>query len=59
MDKDREAKRQAELNAKGLHQAQRFILGQYYALGREPVYAGDMLVSPELAAKLNPAEAAE
>lgn len=54
---DREARRQAQLNAKGLQQAQRFILGEYDRLGRDPVYAGDMLVSPELADKLNPAGA--
>lgn len=51
---ERLARLNAKLNAKAMLQSQRFILGRYHALGRDPVYAGDMLVSPELADKLAP-----
>ena len=47
-------KRNAALNAKAMRRSNRVIADEYSRLGQAPVQAGDMLVSPELAAMLDP-----
>ena len=54
LTEDEKAKRNAELNARAMARSNRIIAAEYARRGQAPVLAGDMMVSPGLAAMLDP-----